>query len=90
MPAAIFPIVVTKVHQGDMPTALQVVFGTSLIDPSQSPLDRIWPGLDHSEPLRVEGRQDSRDEELTARIKPRGRSQVFANCQSLRILTNPR
>jgi predicted permease len=31
MPAAIFPIVVTKVHHGDMPTALQVVLGTSLI-----------------------------------------------------------
>ncbi|CAN5528252.1 AEC family transporter [soil metagenome] len=31
MPAAIFPIVVTKVHHGDLPTALQVVLGTSLI-----------------------------------------------------------
>ncbi|HEY5741729.1 MAG TPA: AEC family transporter [Terrimicrobiaceae bacterium] len=31
MPAAILPIVVTKVHQGDMDTALQVVLGTSLI-----------------------------------------------------------
>ncbi len=31
MPAAIFPIVVTKVHDGDVPTALQVVLGTSLV-----------------------------------------------------------
>lgn len=31
MPAAIFPIVVTKAHEGDVPTALQVVIGTSLI-----------------------------------------------------------
>lgn len=30
MPAAIFPIVVTRAHDGDMPTALQVVIGTSL------------------------------------------------------------
>lgn len=31
MPAAIFPIVMTKIHHGDLPTALQVVLGTSLI-----------------------------------------------------------
>lgn len=31
MPAAIFPIVLAKVKQGDVPTALQVVLGTSLI-----------------------------------------------------------
>jgi predicted permease len=31
MPAAVFPIVVTKVHHGDLPTALQVVLGTSLV-----------------------------------------------------------
>ncbi len=31
MPAAIFPIVVTKVNDGDVPAALQVVLGTSLI-----------------------------------------------------------
>jgi hypothetical protein len=30
-PAAIFPIDVTRAHHGDMPTALQVVLGTSLI-----------------------------------------------------------
>jgi len=30
MPAAVFPIVLTKIHHGDMPTALRVVFGTSL------------------------------------------------------------
>lgn len=31
MPAAIFPIVVTKAHDGDVPVALRVVLGTSLI-----------------------------------------------------------
>jgi len=31
MPAGIFPLVVTKVHHGDVPTALQVILGTSLI-----------------------------------------------------------
>jgi predicted permease len=42
MPAAIFPIVVTKVHHGDMPTALQVVLGTSLIGLLSIPL---WIGF---------------------------------------------
>lgn len=30
MPAAVFPIVLAKVHHGDIPTALRVVFATSL------------------------------------------------------------
>jgi malate permease and related proteins len=42
MPAAIFPIVVTKAHQGDMPTALQVVLGTSAIGLITIPL---WIGF---------------------------------------------
>ncbi|GAT33097.1 hypothetical protein TSACC_21505 [Terrimicrobium sacchariphilum] len=42
MPAAIFPIVVTKVHDGDVPTALQVVLGTSLIGLFAIPL---WIGF---------------------------------------------
>jgi len=42
MPAAIFPIVVTKVHQGDVPTALQVVLGTSLVGLITIPL---WLGF---------------------------------------------
>jgi malate permease and related proteins len=42
MPAAIFPIVVTKVHHGDMPTALQVVLGTSVIGLITIPL---WTGF---------------------------------------------
>jgi len=42
MPAAIFPIVVTKAHDGDVPTALQVVIGTSLIGLITIPL---WLGL---------------------------------------------
>lgn len=41
MPAAIFPIVVTKAHDGDVPTALQVVLGTSLIGLLTIPL---WLG----------------------------------------------
>jgi len=31
MPSAVFPIVLTKIHDGDMPTALRVVLGTSLV-----------------------------------------------------------
>jgi malate permease and related proteins len=42
MPAAIFPIVVTRVYHGDMPTALQVVLGTSLIGLITIPL---WIGF---------------------------------------------
>ena len=42
MPAAIFPIVVTKAHHGDMPTALRVVLGTSAIGLVTIPL---WIGL---------------------------------------------
>ena len=42
MPAAIFPIVVTKVYHGDMPTALQVVLGTFLIGLVTIPL---WIGF---------------------------------------------
>lgn len=42
MPAAIFPIVVTKVNDGDVPVALQVVLGTSLIGLFTIPL---WLGL---------------------------------------------
>jgi malate permease and related proteins len=42
MPAGIFSIVVTKVHHGDVPTALQVVLGTSLIGLITIPL---WLGL---------------------------------------------
>ncbi len=30
MPSAVFPIILAKVHNGDMPTALRVVLGTSL------------------------------------------------------------
>ena len=42
MPAAIFPIVVTRAHHGDMPTALQVVLGTSIIGLITIPL---WIGF---------------------------------------------
>jgi predicted permease len=42
MPAAIFPIVVTKAHDGDVATALQVVIGTSLIGLITIPL---WVGF---------------------------------------------
>jgi predicted permease len=42
MPAAIFPIVVTKAHHGDMPTALRVVLGTSAIGFLTIPL---WIGF---------------------------------------------
>ena len=42
MPSAIFPIVVTKVHHGDVPTALQVVLGTSLVGLITIPL---WLGF---------------------------------------------
>jgi predicted permease len=42
MPAAIFPIIVTKAHDGDVPTALQVVIGTSLIGLVTIPL---WLGF---------------------------------------------
>lgn len=42
MPAGIFPIVLTKVHHGDVPTALQVVLGTSAIGLATIPL---WLGL---------------------------------------------
>jgi malate permease and related proteins len=38
MPAAIFPIVLTKAHNGDVPVALQVVIGTSLIGLVSIPL----------------------------------------------------
>lgn len=31
MPSAVFPIVLTKIHDGDIPTALRVVLGTSLV-----------------------------------------------------------
>lgn len=31
MPSAVFPIVLAKIHNGDMPTALRVVLGTSLV-----------------------------------------------------------
>ena len=30
MPSAVFPIVLAKIHQGDMPTALRIVLGTSI------------------------------------------------------------
>lgn len=30
MPSAVFPIILTRLHHGDMPTALRVVIGTSL------------------------------------------------------------
>ncbi|GAB4171648.1 MAG: AEC family transporter [Terrimicrobiaceae bacterium] len=42
MPAAIFPLVVTKSHHGDIPTALQVILGTSLVGLLTIPL---WIGL---------------------------------------------
>ena len=42
MPAAIFPIVVTKVNDGDVPVALQVVLGTSLVGLFTIPL---WIGF---------------------------------------------
>lgn len=42
MPAAIFPIVVTRAHHGDMPTALRVVLGTSAIGLVTIPL---WIGF---------------------------------------------
>lgn len=42
MPAAVFPIVTTKLHQGDMPTALAVVLGTSLVALATIPL---WIGF---------------------------------------------
>lgn len=42
MPAAIFPIVVTRVHHGDMPTALQVVLGTAIVGLITIPL---WIGF---------------------------------------------
>lgn len=42
MPAAIFPILLTKVHHGDVPTALQVVLGTSLVGLLTIPL---WLGF---------------------------------------------
>lgn len=42
MPAAIFPIVVTKAHDGDVATALQVVMGTSLVGLLSIPL---WIGF---------------------------------------------
>jgi predicted permease len=42
MPAAIFPIVVTRAHRGDMPTALRVVLGTSAIGLITIPL---WIGF---------------------------------------------
>ena len=31
MPSAVFPIMLAKIHDGDMPTALRVVLGTSLV-----------------------------------------------------------
>jgi predicted permease len=31
MPCAVFPIVLTQVHAGDMLTALRIVLGTSLV-----------------------------------------------------------
>ncbi|MDX2080332.1 MAG: AEC family transporter [Terrimicrobiaceae bacterium] len=31
MPCAMFPIVLSRIHHGDMPTALRAVFGTSLV-----------------------------------------------------------
>jgi predicted permease len=31
MPSAVFPIVLAKIHDGDMPTALRVVLGTSIV-----------------------------------------------------------
>lgn len=42
MPSAIFPILLTKVHHGDVPTALQVVLGTSLVGLITIPL---WLGF---------------------------------------------
>lgn len=42
MPAAIFPVVVTKVNDGDVPVALQVVLGTSFIGLVTIPL---WIGF---------------------------------------------
>jgi hypothetical protein len=30
MPSAVFPVVLAKMHGGDMPTALRIVLGTSL------------------------------------------------------------
>jgi malate permease and related proteins len=41
MPATIFPIVVTRAHHGDMPTALRVILGTSVIGLITIPL---WIG----------------------------------------------
>lgn len=38
MPAAVFPIVTTRLHNGDMPTALRIVIGTSLVGLATIPL----------------------------------------------------
>lgn len=42
MPAAIFPIILTKVNDGDVPTALHVVLGTSLVGLITIPLWLSW------------------------------------------------
>lgn len=42
MPAAVFPIVLTKLHEGSVPVALQVVLGTSFVGLVTIPL---WIGL---------------------------------------------
>lgn len=42
MPSAVFPVVLAKLHGGDMPTALRVVLGTSLVGLIGIPL---WLGL---------------------------------------------
>ena len=38
MPSAVFPIVLAKIHKGDMPTALRVVLGTSIAALATIPL----------------------------------------------------
>lgn len=42
MPSAVFPIILTKIHHGDMPTALRVIFGTTLLSLITIP---IWLSL---------------------------------------------
>jgi len=42
MPSAVFPVVLAKMHGGDMPTALRIVFGTSLASLITIPLWLGW------------------------------------------------
>lgn len=42
MPSAVFPVVLAKLHGGDMPTALQIVLGTSLASLVTIPLWLGW------------------------------------------------